>query len=308
MKKKLFSMVLIALFATSAIAQIVLTPCIDSSKGGLDQNNVNVLDGNLRTLITKCGLESGYGGRFVLAVNVNLLDKSMTNTAPVKVVQKVQITFAIGDSQSGTCYGTTTMECRGMGDTDIQAMLNSFRNIRATPELKSLIANSKSQIIAYYNQNGPAIMAKAKSLVSGQKWEEALCELSFIPQEASCYLEAAKMMNDVYTTHLNHDAAVQFSTAESLAQTDPEGALEILGSIDPSSSVAQKAKALTNKINVRQKQLQDNQLAHERSMEKRKLEASSALENARIKACRDVAVAYAQRKTVVYNIHRWGWW
>lgn len=304
--KKLMSLLLACgLYATTAMSQITLTPYVVSSVGGLNDNNVGLLDGNLRTLISRSGLESGYGGRFVLAVTVNLLEKSMTNTAPVKVVQKVQINFAIGDSQGGTCFGTTSMVCRGVGDTDIQAMQNSFRNIRVTPELETLIADSKNKIIAYYNQNGSSIMAKAKSLVAAQKWEEALYELSFIPSECSCYPEAAKMMSNVYQTHLNHDAAAQYTTAEALAQTDPEEALAILGDIDPSSAVATKAKALTTKINARQKQLQDKQIAHERNMEKRRLEADVALENARIKACRDVAVAYAKRKTVVYNVNRW---
>ena len=307
--KKIISLLLACgMYVTTAMSQITLTPYVDSSAGGLNDSNVNVLDGFLRTLINRSGLESGYGGRFVLAVTVNLLEKSMTNTAPVKVVQKVQINFAIGDSQSGTCFGTTSMVCSGIGDTDIQAMLNSFRSIPATPELNTLIADSKYQIIAYYNQNGPAIMAKAKSLVTVQKWEEALYELSFIPRECSCYREAAKMMSDVYQAHLNHDAAAQYTTAAALAQTDPEEALAILGDIDPSSAVAAKARALTTKINARQKQLQDNRIAHERNMEKRQLEANISLENARVKACRDVAVAYAKRKTVVYNVNRWGWW
>lgn len=304
--KKLVSLLLACgMYATTAMAQITLTPYVDSTTGGLDDNNVSVLDGNLRTLITRSGIESGYGGRFILAANVNMLDKSMTNTAPVKVVQKVQINLAIGDSQSGTCFGTISVVCRGVGDSDIHAMLNSFRNIPITPELKNLISSSKTQIIAYYDQNGTAIMARAKTLLAEQKWEEALYELSAIPQECNCYKDAAKMMTNVYQTYLNHDAAAQYATAEALAQTNPEEALSILGDIDPSSSVAKKAKELTSKINTRLQKLQDNQLAHERSMEKRQLEASVTLENARIKACRDVAVAYAKRKKVVYNVHRW---
>ena len=90
--KKIISLLLACgMYVTTAMSQITLTPYVDSSAGGLNDNNVNVLDGYLRTLINRSGLESGYGGRFVLAVTVNLLEKSMTNTAPVKVVQKVQI-------------------------------------------------------------------------------------------------------------------------------------------------------------------------------------------------------------------------
>lgn len=312
MIKKVYSLILMLFVAVAAQAQIMLTPFVDSTAGGLDENNVSVLEGNLRTLISRAGLESAYGGRFILAVKVSLLDKTMTSTIPVKVKQKVQLTFAIGDSQTGTCYGSTTTELSGVGDTDVQATLACFRNLRVTPELKALIATSKDRIIDYYDNNAPAILAKAQSLVKGQKFEEALYELSFVPNECRCYPEVAAYMTQVYQTNINHDAAQVLAEAQAIWSADPnpgysaEEAMRILGQINTDAKCYPQAQALMKKIEARVKSVTDAETAHERDMEKRRLAASTAVAKAQIKAARDVAVAYAKsRPRVVYHVHWW---
>lgn len=295
-----------------SFAQIVLTPYVDATIHGLDENNVAVLENNLRSLISRVGLEAGYGGRFILAANVNLLDKTMTNSAPVKVLQKVQITFAIGDSKSGTCFGTTTMECRGLGNTDREAMLNSFRNLRPSPELKALVSQSKDRIVSYYDANGPAIIANAKSLVSGQRYEEALYELSFIPSECSIFPEAASMMSNIYQTNINHDAAQMLSEAQALWSSDPnpgpaaDEALRILEQINTDAKCFTQAQSLMKTIQRRVQNVSDREYADEIAYRNAQLNAATTLEKARINAARAIGVAYAQsRPRVVYHVHSW---
>lgn len=312
MFKKLYSLILMLSIWGIAHAQIMLTPYIDSTSGGLDENNVSVLEGNLRSMISRAGLESSYGGRFILAVKVSLLDKSMTATAPVKVVQKVMMTYAIGDSQSGTCFGTTTMELRGVGETDIQATLSCFRNLKLSPELKNLIAQSRDHIIEYYDSNGASILAHAKSLVTGQKYEEALYELSFIPSECKIYPEIAAYMSDIYQTNINHDAAQILAQAQAVWSSDPnpgpaaDEATKLLGQIDTNAACYAQAQTLLKTIHNRVQSVTDQRYADEVAYKNAQLKATTTLEKARIKACRDVAVAYAQsRPRVIYNVHTW---
>jgi cell division septum initiation protein DivIVA len=311
---KKFSFLLSVLLLTefTAVAQIQLTPFIDSTKGGLDENNIAVMEGNLRTLMTRAGVESGYGGRFVLAVKVTLLDKTMTSTAPVKVLQNMQINVAIGDAEANICFGTTTIETRGLGDTDVHATLNAFRNMRVTPELKQLIAESKTRIIDYYDKNCNAIIAKAKSLVTGQKYEEALSVLAAVPRECVSYPQVAALMTDVYQTNINHDASQILNEAQAVWSADPnpgpaaDEAMRILSQIDPQAKCYPQAQALMKKIEARVKTVTDTNAAHERNMDKARLNAETALEKARLNAARDVAVAYAKsRPRVVYNVYHW---
>lgn len=292
-------------------AQIQLTPYVDSTVGGLNENNVGVIENRLRTLISQQGLQSGYASRFLLAVKVNVLDSYMTSTVPAKVGQKVMVSFAIGDSETEACFGSCSTEAKGVGDTQEAAMLSAFRNIRITPELQKIIATSKEKIIAYYNQNGSGIIKKAQGLVAGQKWEEALYELNAIPQECACYPQAVAEMNKVYSAQINHDAAQILAEARAVWSADPnpgpaaDQAMSILSQINTSAKCYPQAQALMKQIETRVKNVTDTQYANEVAMEKSKLATAAALEKARIQACRDVAVAYAKRKVVVHRHYHW---
>jgi cell division septum initiation protein DivIVA len=110
--------------------------------------------------------------------------------------------------------------------------------------------------------------------------------------------------------------------ARALWSADPnpgesaEQALSILAQINPGASCYNQAQSLMKQIQARAKQVSDRQyadekaqIAHERQMEVRRLNAAASLEKARINACRDVAVAYCKsRPRVVYRttvINRW---
>jgi hypothetical protein len=191
-----------------------------------------------------------------------------------------------------------------------------------TAELRQLVAESKKKIIDYYNQNGSKIIKHAQSLIAKQDYEGAIAELASIPQECSSYAEASALMVKVYKANINHDASQMLSEARALWSADPnpgkssEEALSILAQINPGASCYNQAQALMKQIQSRAKQIADRQyadekaqIAHERQMEIRRLNAEASLEQARIKACRDVAVAYCKsRPRVVYRttvINRW---
>jgi hypothetical protein len=67
-------------------------------------------------------------------VKVNLLDRYIAPGAPPRIGQKMMVTLAIGDAESGTCFGSCTQEVKGLGETEEAAMLSGFRNIRMNAE------------------------------------------------------------------------------------------------------------------------------------------------------------------------------
>lgn len=315
MKRILLLLALVSVAAISSYGQIQLTPYVSATTGGVDRNNASVIENRLRSLISQMGMESGYGGRFILAVRVNLLDRYMTGGAPPRIGQNMQVSIAVGDAESGTCFGSCVQEVKGSGQTEQAAMLAGFRNIKATPELKNLIAESKQNIINYYDKNGPAIIQKAKSLITAQEWEQALYELSVIPQECACYPQAVSLMNQVYQEHINHDAAQVLAEAQAVWSADPnpgpaaEEAMAILSTIDTSAKCYPQAQALMKKIEARVQNVTDQKYKDAVALEKARINTAATLEKARINACRDVAVAYAKsRPQVVYRtqvINRW---
>ena len=309
-KKHFLAAIIAAMTFLPSQAQIMLSPIIDSAINGLTENNVTIAEGRLRSVISSLGMESGYGGRFVLACKVAALQREVSGT---KLIQHLEITFAVGDNMANACFGSTSMEAIGIGSSEGQAMTSALKNIKSTPQLKKIVAEAKQRIIDYYEKNGPAIIKKAQGLVTAQQWEEALYELTAIPEECSCYPQALSMMEKVYAAHLNHDAAQILAQAQAMWSADPnpgataQQAMQLLGQINTSAACYPQAQALMKKIEARVKNVTDREYADAKAMEKARLNAATAVAKARISACRDVAVAYARRKVVVRNYYR-SWW
>lgn len=313
MKKRFLAAILAACTFLPSQAQIMLSPIVDSAIDGLTENNVTIAENRLRNVISSLGLESGYGGRFVLACRVAALQREVSGT---KLIQHLEITFAVGDNMANACFGSTSMEAIGIGNTEGQAMTNALKNIKSTPKLKSIIAEARQRIIDYYEQNCGNIIQRAGGLVTAQEWEAALWELTAIPQEVSCYPDALAMMEGVYDAHLNHDARQILNQAQAIWAADPnpgwgaEQAMMLLSQINTSADCYPQAQALMKKIEARVKGVTDRRYNDAVAMEKARLNAATALSKARIQACRDVAVAYAKSRprVVVRNHYYRSWW
>ena len=288
MKKKIFATFLAALAFVPSQAQIMLSPVVDSTIGGLTENNVEIAENRLRNVISSLGMESGYGGRFVLACKVAALQREVSGT---KLIQHLEITFAVGDNMANACFGSTSMEAIGIGNTEGQAMTAALRNIKSTPKLKAIIAEAKDRIIDYYEQNCSGIIRKSQGLITAQQWEEALWELTAIPQEVSCYHDALDMMEAVYETHLNHDARQILMQAQAIWAADPnpgwgaQEAMRMLSQINTSADCYPQAQALMRKIEARVKGVTDKVYEDNRAMEKARMNARLAVEKARLRWC-----------------------
>lgn len=320
MKKKLLATVMALAMTLGMTAQIQLTPYVDATTGGLDANNTQVISSRLRTLISQAGLQSADNSRFILAIRASQLDRYVAPGAPPQIGQNLLVTFAIGDGIDGTCFGTCTAEVKGRGQTEQAAMLSAFKNLRVTPELKTLITQSKKRITDYFDANAPTIIAKAKMLQKSRKYEEAMAELSVIPQECKSYNDAMEMMKEIYKSGIDRSASQLLSEARALWSADPypgdaaDDALELLGQIDTEAACYKEAVALMDQIKQKVQNIKEREYADSKErernlhkMEQRRLNAAEALEKERIKAARDVAVSYNEnRPKVVYNIR--GWW
>ena len=308
--KKFFATIVALLAFMPSQAQIMLSPYIDSAIDGLTENNVSIAENRLRNVISSNGMISGYGGRFVLACRVAALQREVSGT---KLIQHLEITFAIGDNISNNCFGSTSMEVIGIGNTEGQAMTSALKNIKTTPKLKAIVAEARERIISYYEAQGPAIIRKAQTLMNSQQWEEALFELTAIPEECSSYNEAMSMMQKVYSSHMNHDAQQLLTEAQAIWSADPnpgpaaDEAMSILSQINSDAKCYGQAQALMRKIESRVKSVTDQQYRDAVAYENAKLKTAAALEKARLSACRDVAVAYAKRRVVVQH-HYHSWW
>lgn len=312
MKHFKYLLLLACLSFQTAMAQIQVSPLvIDNDIDGLSAAT-SVIENKLRTVLSQNGILSSYGdSRFVLTAKFDVLDKQALTTVPVKIIAKLNVTLGIGDGIDGTCYGTTSFEITGAASTDEQAIINAVKRFNGkNGQISELVNKATESILAYYENNGPTIVAQARSLIKSGRYEEAMYVLSAIPMECSSYKEAQTLIAQSYRSNVNHNSAQVLAAAKASWAADPseENAQEIaemLSEIDTSSPSYAGAKQLMNQMESRFKQRENR----EYQLRVKEMDQEYALNKAQIKAVQNIAVAYAKsRPRVVYNtrvIHTW---
>lgn len=314
MFKKLFCSIALLAGVVSASAQMQLTPVASGTAKGLDQNVSEVIENRLRSIIAANGFTSGTNSRFVLAARFNVLDKQVIPGPPTKIVTVLEVTLAVGDGFSNTCFESRSFEVKGAGNSEQRAILSALKSLKTkNPAISELVATAQQRITDYYEKNGASLIAQAKTLITSQEYAKAIDQLAGIPIECSHYKAAVAAMNEAYQKEIDSRAASILMEAEAAwaaDQTEASGdkVVALVSQIDPNSSSYAKAQALVKQVGARIQKLHDEALAYDRKMEQMKLQTAADLEKARVKAARDIAVAYAQNQPkVVYKVRNY-WW
>lgn len=277
---------------------------------GVPKASFNVLESKLNNVITACGFGAEMNQRFVLTSRVNILTEDITQTAPAMFAYTLSFDLYIGDGMTGTLFASTQVEAKGVGNTKDRAYQQALRSINPrNPNFKAFVEDGKRKIIDYYNMNGAAILAKAEMLANNQQFDEALWELSAIPEACSKYYMAANdMMVQIYQRQITQEGASMLAQAQAIwnagqdrAAADKAGAL--LARINPQSPAFKQAQALHKEIGSRIRAIDNREWNFMLQRERHETE----IRKAQIRGARDVAIAYAKsRPRVIYNIR--GWW
>jgi hypothetical protein len=304
---RLFALMVLALTAKVMMAQVHISPYVfeDPNVDGLPGTATSLIEGKLRAILSRNGINSNLGeSRFILTAKFDVLEKEMTTTVPVKIISHLNVNFAIGDGIDGTCYGTKNVEITGVGETDEQAIINAVRNLDKKANVVSeLIQRGVGRIIDYYRSNAGNILARGKGLMKSGNYDEAIFELSMIPQECQQYKEAQTLIGTAGRQRVNQNSAKILNEAQATWSANPTAAnasniITLLSQIDPSAACYQQAKALMNKIEARAKLEQDR--AYQLVVKQMNNEAE--MEKARLRSAERIAVAYAKsRPRVIYN-------
>ncbi|MDR2814568.1 MAG: hypothetical protein LBB79_07965 [Prevotellaceae bacterium] len=276
------------------------------------------MQNKLTQIASKQGIAANPGhSRFILTANVVVQEKYITSTAPPKHAYKLDVTFYVGDGFEGKVFASHTSSVSGIGDNETKAYMNALKNIKVLdPAYKKLMDLGASKIVGYFNTQCDFVIKEAKTLANSQKYEEALWKLTSVPDVcADCWSKAMYEANTVFQQKIDRECKAIFAEATNIWNSgqNPEAAEKVgavLVTIDPSSSCFPKAIDLSNQIAQRikelyeqdevakkedvafQREMQEKELAFQRKMQ----EKSLAVEQERIKAYRDVGVAWAERQ------------
>lgn len=297
------------LFANAQESDNIVLSAYVSPTCGVPQNSYTVLNSKLSQLITRNGFAEIQNQRFILTAKVDVITEDITDTAPAMFAYTLNFNLYIGDGVTGQLFSSTAVEAKGVGLTKDKAYMNALRSLNVRhPAFREFINEGKDKIVEYYTRNCDKIIQKAQVLAASQEYEQAMYELSLIPNVCSdCYNKASNMIMSIYKSKTDEEGEILLAQARAAwnAGQDWDAAQEacsILAQINPVSAAFTKAQALEKQIAARVQALDKR----EWNFMLQKQADETAIRKAQIKSARDISVAWAthQPKTI-YNIRWW---
>lgn len=262
--------------------------------------------------LTQAATEKGMAGagvspRFLLTANMELLTKDVTPTVPPMEAYTFEVYLYIVDFVDKNIVSSTSFTTKGAGNNSNRAYTNALRTLNLkNSKVDKFMDDGKRKIIEYYNSRCDFIIARAKSQASQNQFPAALSTLAGIPEVCKdCYMKALDEIGPIYQDMIDHDCKVMVNVASAVwaSQPNSDGAMAagaVLSQIDPDSRCYGESQTLIGKMS--QKVLQDEK--RDWSFMEKVYENEVMLESLRIKAFRDVGVAFGenQQPTYVYDV------
>lgn len=267
--------------------------------------------------LTQNGLGSiGHADRFVMLAKCNVVQKDVAATTPPHISQRVEVTFILGDVVENKIYTSASMELSGIGTNETKAWQTALNTIRpASQTFKQMFDEASEKIESYYVGHCENIIAKARTLASTGRSDEAIANLMAVPDICSdCHEKAMSTVIEIYQNKVDGEGASLLTKAKNAwaASSDENGAdlaMTYLNEIPVTSSSFAEAETLANSISKkmssekeREWQLKQRQYNDEKEFRSREQANSHARSMATITAARAVAEKWAenQSETKVY--------
>jgi len=264
----------------------------------------NNLENKLNQIILRNGLGgNGFNNRFIISAKVAVLTKDITATAPPMQAYTLDVTFYIGDGYEGKSFSSYSQTAKGVGENETKAYMNAMKNIKLDdPGFQPFIEKGKTKIIEYFNTQCDFIIKEAKTLEGQHQFDAALWKLTSVPDVcADCWNKCMEAALPIFREKINFDCNIRLAEATNIwnagqSYDAANQAGRILSTIDPESSCYKDIKPLTEKIAKRVYEVDKREWNY-------MVDSTVGLERDRIKAMRDIGVAYGngQPKTIIYK-------
>lgn len=266
------------------------------------------LQAKLKGLLAHTGVAAGdYDCQFFIT---GRFDEEYSNEAGGvggRVLVKTNLQLAICDGENKKVYATATFPLKGVGATNEQALTKALTSLNGrNPEFINFVDNAKAKIVDYFNNNYSTYLQKARTALSQRSYDEALYWATSIPECCNGFNQAHALAESIFSDRTDYEGAQLLAKAEGEWAANPTdsgaaAAYRYLSQIDPSSKSYAAAKTLGKKIAESVKADYDFET-------KEKYRTQVNLEQQRIKAARDAAVAWAKNQPKTIVRHNWIVW
>ncbi len=286
------------------LGRIALNPWVPEQVENMpNASSVNLLN-KLGQIATRYGMGSSeLNPRFIISANVVVQSKDITSTAPPMHALTLEITLYIGDGIEGKLFTSTSVTGKGVGENETKAYTVALKSLDpANPNIQKFMEEGKRKVIAYYNSRCDFIIKEAQMLESQHKFDQAIYTLMCIPDVClDCYNKAMDAVGPLFKNKIDWECKAKVNAARNawsagLNRRAADDAAGILATIDPYAACFSEAVSLTGEIAKRVKEIDGREWDF-------KLQKEIGLEKDRIKAWRDVGVAWGtnQPKNIVYK-------
>lgn len=290
-------------------ARISLNVFIPEQVEKIPAGSKSLLINKLTQAATKKGMAGGGPqGRFLLTANMDVLAKDVIAGAPNKHAYQFEVSLFIVDFIDKNIVSSTSFEVRGVGNNESKAFTGAIRTIDLkNPKVDQFFDEGKIKIIEYYNSRCDFVIARAKALAAQRQFEDAMNNLASIPEVSKeCYMKAMNEIGPIYKEFADYNCQILINVATSCwaARPNSEGAQlagAVLSQIDPGSICYAESRQLISKME--QKVLKDEN--RDWKFIEKVLDNEVMLESLRIRAWRDVGVAWGKGQQPTYNDIVW---
>jgi hypothetical protein len=207
-------------------------------------------------LTTKYGIggNSNCNSRFYLTCRTNIISKEVIPSSPVNYMLKAQIVFIINDALQNISYNSISKEINGIGSSEQKAYNNLFSKISIVDEkYGEFFKVASDKIIKYYENSCESIIKASVSLKNQGKYDDAIYNLSQVPDISACYDQALQEMGKIYQEKIDKECLLIIRNAKTtwMSNKNAESAskvADILNSISPFSTCEPDASNLINEI------------------------------------------------------------
>lgn len=229
------------------------------SDKNIPQEAYRLLETKLKQIVSANGLaDNDYIERFVITAKANVISKDITPSTPIRISQKVEITFMIGDVSENKLYQSLPITVTGIGENETKSYISAFNNIKPSSEnFRVFIESAKDKMIQYYTSNGEDIINKAQDLARQHKYQQALYILNVIPNiSTGIYRQAQDMMVQLLEQKTDYEAQealnkARLTWAQSPNADGASGVAEQLSKVSALSSYQPQIDSLLNEITVK---------------------------------------------------------
>lgn len=291
--------------------QITVAPAHMISDYQIPEKLDNQVRSKLQRALTAYGIASEVGmSSFAMVPEVVINDEHTSTTVPVYCDVDFDLVIMLQDVYTGKIFASFSKNGKGKGTNKSNAIAKGVSAIPLnTPEFKGFCESAKLKVIAYYEQQMPALIASSKAAANGRNFEQAIGILSEIPEECRGYdTKVAPLIGSYYKTEINLEgesilAEAKAAWAKNPDESGAEKVASILTKMPPSCSSSAGASALLQEVKKRVTALEAREFAFEKQQADRAYalakqgQANAHSEKmATIRAAREVGVAWAKNQ------------